>query len=147
MAPKNFLNNLLWRLVMLKKENRERMDTLRRYVDLAVEKMTFEENGDHEYDVVMAQQLLVCAEYCHFVLPKDDFELFQIRMGIPMNGVLIHLVQDDKGIHVCCRDDSNSEVVLNLSPLDREGVAMAAILFEVERILREEAQVSRDDVQ
>lgn len=127
-------STILGRFILNNKRIRSKVDMLSNCLVLFIASMVDAENGDPQHDAELARALIERADYCEIV--TDDGEP-RVRLGFTASDVFTSMEQKDGEIHVACAKDL-IEATADVPTLSEEGTALAAILFAVERILREQ---------
>lgn len=127
-------STILGRFILNNKRVRSKVDMLSNCLVLFIASMVDVENGDPQHDAEVARALIKRADYCEIV--TDDGEP-RVRLGFTASDVFTSMEQKDGEIHVACAKDL-IEATADVPTLSEEGMALAAILFAVERILREQ---------
>lgn len=132
---------ILGKIILNNRKVRSKVDMLSNCLVWFISSMVDAENGDPQHDAEVAQALIERADYCEIV--TDDSEP-RVRLGLTASDVFTSMEQKDGEIHVTCAKGL-IETTADVPTLSEEGTALAAILFAVEKILREQQSDSVGD--
>ena len=130
-------STILGRIILNNRRVRSKVDMLTNCLVWFISSMVDAENGDPQHDAEVAQALIECADYCEIVTENGEP---RVRLGLTASDVFTSMEQKDGEIHVTCAKGL-IETTADVPTLSEEGTALAAILFAVERSLREQSNV------
>lgn len=118
---------------MHNKKIRSTAEMLSTCLMLFVAELVDAENPQHNAE--LAQSLIERADYCELI--TDDQP--RVRIGLTISDILTTMEQKDDGVLVSCADGPVEVSSFIPTFSSEEGVALIVILFNVEKILREQS--------